>query len=120
MAKWKAPGSDFIQGYWFKRFSILHSRLTEHLQTYFVVDDVPTWMTKGKTTLVQKDPEKGNAVNNYCPVACLPLVWKLLTSVLAEKSMHTFLRRRCYWMSRRNARKTLEEQRTNSLLTSRF
>ena len=74
MPKWKAPGSDFIQGYWFKRFSTLHSRLTEHLQTYFVVDDVPTWMTKGKTTLVQKDPEKGNAVNNYCPVACLPLV----------------------------------------------
>ena len=47
--------------------------------------DVPTWMTKGKTTLIQKDPEKGNAANNYCPIACLPLMWKLLTSALAEK-----------------------------------
>ena len=47
--------------------------------------DVPTWMTKGKTTLIQKDPEKVNAANNYSPIACLPLMWKLLTSVLAEK-----------------------------------
>ena len=40
---------------------------------------------KGRTTLIQKDPEKGNAANNYCPITCLPLMWKLLTSVLAEK-----------------------------------
>ena len=74
-----------VQGYWFKRFSSLHTRLTELLQTCIVVGDVPTWMTKGKTTLIQKDPEKGNAANNYRPIACLPLKWKLLTSVLAEK-----------------------------------
>ena len=42
-------------------------------------------MTKGKTTLIQKDSEKGNAASNYRPIACLPLMWKLLTSVLAEK-----------------------------------
>ena len=47
--------------------------------------DVPIWMTKEKTTLIQKDPEKGNAANNYCPIAYLPLMWKLMTSVLAEK-----------------------------------
>ena len=40
---------------------------------------------KGKTTLIQKDPEKGNAANNYRPIACLPLMSKLLTSVLVEK-----------------------------------
>ena len=63
----------------------MHSKLTEHLQNCFVVGDVPTWMTKGKATLIQKDPKKGNAANNYCPIACLPLTWKLLTSVSAEK-----------------------------------
>ena len=61
------------------------NRLTEHLQTCVVVSDVPTWMTKGKTTLIQRDPEKGNVANNYCPFAYLPLIWKLLTNVLAEK-----------------------------------
>ena len=85
MTNWKVPGPDCVQGYWFKRFSSLHSRLTEHLQACVVVGDVPTWMTKEKTTLIQKDPEKGNAANNYRPIPCLPLMWKLLTSVLAEK-----------------------------------
>ena len=83
MTNWKALGPDCVQGYWFKRFST--SMLTEHLQTCVIVGDAPTWMTKGKTTLIQKDPEKGNAANNYRPIACLPLMWKLLASVLAEK-----------------------------------
>ena len=43
---WKAPGPDCVQRCWFKRISILHSRLTENLQTCVVVGDVPTWMTK--------------------------------------------------------------------------
>ena len=42
-------------------------------------------MTKGKTILIQKDLEKGNAANNYRPIACLPPMWKLLTSALVEK-----------------------------------
>ena len=31
------------------------------------------------------DPEKGNAANNYHLIAYISLMWKLLTSVLAEK-----------------------------------
>ena len=33
---------------------------------------VPKWMTKGKTTLIQKDSSKGTAPNNYRPITCLP------------------------------------------------
>ena len=51
MTNWKAPGADCVQGYWFKKFSTLHSRLTEHLQTCVVVGDVPTWMTTGKNNI---------------------------------------------------------------------
>ena len=85
MANWKAPGSHCVQKYWFKRFSTLHSTLTEHLQSCVVVSNVSTWMTKGKTTLIQNDPGKENANNNYRPIALLPVIWKLLASVLAEK-----------------------------------
>ena len=85
MTNWKAPDPDCVQRYWFKRFSTLHSRLTEHLQTCDVVGDVPTWMTNGKTTLIQKDPEKGNTANSYRSIACLPLMWKLLNTVLGGK-----------------------------------
>ena len=56
ITSWKAPDPDGVQGYWFKRFSTSHSRLTEHIQTFVVVGDVPTWMTRGKTTLIKKDP----------------------------------------------------------------
>ena len=42
-------------------------------------------MTKGKTTLIQKDPRKGTAPNNYRPITCLPMMWKILTAQIREK-----------------------------------
>ena len=42
-------------------------------------------MTYGHTILCQKDVSKGNAVENYLPITCLPLMWKLLTGVIAEE-----------------------------------
>ena len=38
---------------------------------------VPDWMTKGKITLIQKGPSKGTAPNNYSPIICLPMMWKI-------------------------------------------
>ena len=52
--------------------------------------DIPKWMTLGKKVLCQKDPTKGNAVDNYKPVSCLPLMWKLMTRTVA-KSSYNFL-----------------------------
>ena len=37
-------------------------------------EDIPKWMTLCKTVLCQKDPSKGNAVANYRPISCLPLM----------------------------------------------
>ena len=37
-----------------------------------------------------KDPSKGNAVDNYRPISCLPLMWKLMTGTIAE-SIYNFL-----------------------------
>ena len=42
-------------------------------------------MVKGRTVLLPKDPAKGNAESNYRPIACLPLMWKLLTGIFAEQ-----------------------------------
>ena len=41
--------------------------------------------TKGKTTLIQKDPIKGITVNNYRPINCLPMMWKILTAQIREE-----------------------------------
>ena len=41
-------------------------------------------MVKGRTVLIQKDPSKGTVASNYRPIACLPIMLKLLTSIFAE------------------------------------
>ena len=52
-------------------------------------DSLAACNTRGRTVLCQKDPRKGT-VENYCPVTCLPLMWKLLTGVIAEE-MYDYL-----------------------------
>ena len=47
-------------------------------------EELPDWMTYGRTVLCQKDVTKGNAVDNYRPISCLPLMWKLFTSIVSE------------------------------------
>ena len=54
-------------------------QLEEYLDSGFV----PSWLTRGRTSLLQKDKSKGNAESNYRPISCLPLKWKLLTGVIA-------------------------------------
>ena len=44
---------------------------------------MPSWLTRGRTSLLQKDKSKGNVASNYRPITCLPLMWKLLTGVIA-------------------------------------
>ena len=52
-------------------------------------EEILNWMTLDKTILCQKDPSKGNAVDNYRPISCLPLIWKLMTGTIGE-SIYNF------------------------------
>ena len=45
---------------------------------------VPSWLTREMTSLLQKNKSKGNVASNYRPINCLPLMWKLLTGVIAD------------------------------------
>ena len=83
-ANWKAPGPDGVPGYWIKNFTSLHGRITEQLNKCLREGKVPGWMTTGRTILLVKDVEKGNEVDNYRPITCLPLIWKLLTGVISD------------------------------------
>ena len=74
LANWKAPGPDGVHGFWFKRFSSLHAQLAIKLNECLVAGEVPDWMTKGRTVLI-----------NYRPITCLPLMWKILIGVIAEE-----------------------------------
>ena len=46
---------------------------------------VPSCLTRGRTSLLQKDKGKGNVGSNYRPTTCLSLMWKLLTGVIADQ-----------------------------------
>ena len=46
---------------------------------------VPSWLTRERTSLLQKDKSKGNVASNYRPITCLPLMWKLLTGAIADQ-----------------------------------
>ena len=74
------PGHDGIHGFWFKKFPSIQDRQALEIVKWLQRAHVPEWMTKGRTRLIQKDPNKGTALNNYRPVTCLRMMWKIIKS----------------------------------------
>ena len=85
MPNWKSPGPDVVQGFWSNNFSSLHERVTLQLKECLDSGFVPTWLTRRRTSLLQKDKSQGNVASNYRPLTCLSLMWKLLTCVIADQ-----------------------------------
>ena len=85
ISNWKMPDNDGIHGFWFMKFTpILHWRALE-MNRCLQGAPIPEWMTKGKTTLIQKDPSKGTAPNNCRLITCLPMMWKILIAQIREE-----------------------------------
>ena len=55
MPNWKSPGPDLVQGFWLKNFSSLHERVRLQLKECLDSGSVPSWLTRGRTSLLQKD-----------------------------------------------------------------
>ena len=51
----KSPGPDLVQGFWLKNFSHLHARIRLQLKECLDSGFEPSWMTRGRTSLLQKD-----------------------------------------------------------------
>ena len=85
MPNWKSPGPDLVLGFWLKIFSSLHERVRLQLKECLDSGFVPSWLTRGRTSLLQKDKSKGNVASNFRPITCLSLMWKLLTGVIADQ-----------------------------------
>ena len=78
-------GPDLVQGFWLKNFSSFHERVRLQLKEWLDSGFVPSWLTRGRSTLLQKDKSKGSVASNDRPITCLPLMWKLLTGVIADQ-----------------------------------
>ena len=73
MPNWKSPGPDLVQGFLLMNFSSLHERVRLQVKECLGSRFVPSWLTRGRTSLLQKDKSKGNAAKNYGPITCLSL-----------------------------------------------
>ena len=82
-SSWKAAGPDGVRAFCCKIFTSLDPVLVTALQESLNKGEIPEWMVKGRTVLIQKDPAKGTVASNYRPIACLPL--KLLTGIFVDK-----------------------------------
>ena len=85
MPNWKSPGPNLVQGFWIKNFSSVLERVRLQLKECLDSGFVPGWLTRRRTSLLQKDKTKRNVATNYRPITCLPLMWKLLTGVIAQQ-----------------------------------
>ena len=85
MPNWKSPGPDLVQRFWLNNFSSLHERVRLQLKECVDSEFVPNWLTRGRTSMLQKDKSKGNVASHYRPITSVPLMWKLLTGVIADQ-----------------------------------
>ena len=85
MPNWNSPGPELLQGFQLTNFSSLHERVRLQLKERLDSGFLPSWLTRGRTSLLQRDNSKGNVASNYRPITCLPLIWKLLTGVIADQ-----------------------------------
>ena len=85
MPNWKSPGPDLVLGFWLNKFSSLHERVRLQLKQCLVSESVSSWLTRGRTSLLQKDKSKDDVGNNHRPITSLPLMRKLLTGVIADQ-----------------------------------
>ena len=96
ISNWKTPGHDGIHGFWFKKFTSIHDSLALEINKCLQTAHVPEWMTKGRTTSIQKDPNKGTTPNNYRPITCLQMMWKILTAQIREEIYYSLTSRRFF------------------------
>ena len=85
MRNWKSPGLDGIDGFWLKKFTSLHQDIVDVLSRSIQTANITEWTVESQTILIQKGRRKGNVLGNYRPIACLNLIWKLSTGIIAEK-----------------------------------
>ena len=71
LSNWKVPEPDGVTGLWFKKIIALH-HVRAGLDDCLKTGNVPDWMLKGGSVLIQKDFAKGTVASKYRPIGCLP------------------------------------------------
>ena len=81
---WKTPGDDGIHGFWFKKFTSIYDRRALEMKNAYKKQTYPSGWSKERPHCSKKTPFKGTAPNNYRPITCLPMMWRILTAQIRE------------------------------------
>ncbi|XP_050556597.1 uncharacterized protein LOC126911787 [Spodoptera frugiperda] len=82
---WKAPGSDHIHSYWYKKFTAIHSYLYNFINLFIQDPELlPSYLTSGITFMIPKDPNDLSNPAKYRPITCLQTLYKIITSCISE------------------------------------
>ena len=93
------------RGFWFNKFTSIHDRLATEINKCIQKTEIPESITKEKTTLIQKDSLTGTSPNNYRPITCLPMMWKILTAHIREKIYYPLISRGTFPKEQKGCRK---------------
>ena len=67
----------------FLKNPFIHDRLALKMNRCLQDTAISEWKTKEKSTLIQNHPN-ATALNNYRPITCLPMTWKILKAQIRE------------------------------------
>ena len=71
--------------------------------------DVPGWLVEENTILVMKDSKNNAEVENFRPIACLNLIWKLLTGIISDKTYDNLERNRVLLEEQKGSRRKCQK-----------
>ena len=107
---WKTPSDNGIQGFWFKKFTSLIDRLAIEMNRYLEGAHIPELIIKRKTTLIQKDSNKGKTHN--VPTDAV----KIITAKTREDIYYSFISCDCFSRNWQDAARQPEEQESYYIL----
>ena len=87
------------------------------MNRYLQEKGIPQWMTKGKTTLIQKDPPK-KPPQTTRPITCQPLTRNILTVQIREEIYDSLIGRGLFPKNRKGTASGPEVQESYSRLIS--
>ena len=79
---WPVPGIDGVQNFWWKNFRGTWSATLRCFNKWLEqLDEIPDWLTKGRTVLLPKTEDLSNE-RNYRPITCLNTYYKIFTGMI--------------------------------------
>jgi hypothetical protein len=75
-------------------------------------ENVPTWLTSGITFLFSKGKDKKDP-RNYCPITCLPKIYKILTVAMTNTIYNHLIRKTFSQKNRKTDAECLRDLKTS-------